>query len=166
MNISREDLAWAAGLFEGEGSFSVHNARLGNPVASLVITDEDIIRRFHDIVKIGSVVGPYTHKEHPEWKPKWQWRASGFHVVQAVVSLFWRWLGKRRKTRAKEVLFIGRSKNPRNSAKISCPNGHPYDRQTQGKSGTQRYCSICQNAKRRMRRAETKKPKGTSLKAP
>lgn len=163
MCISREDLAWAAGLFEGEGSFSIHNARSGNPVASLIITDEDVIRKFHSVIRIGSVAGPYVNKEHPEWKPKWQWRASGFHVVQAVVALLWHWLCSRRRARAVEVLAVSRGKAPRNSAKIACKMGHLYD--TKWASTGTRACSICMNARRRERRAEAKRSKTTCREA-
>src|SRR5689334_3983660 len=50
MPLDKEGLAWAAGLFEGEGCF--HFASRANRVivASLTTTDEDVVRRFHAIV--------------------------------------------------------------------------------------------------------------------
>jgi hypothetical protein len=48
---SAEEIAWAAGLFEGEGSIT----RFGRPGkfdlrVSLNMTDEDVVRRFDAIV--------------------------------------------------------------------------------------------------------------------
>src|SRR5665213_179839 len=65
---TRENLAWMAGLFEGEGyvqgrprsykradgrSFTTIGYRL-----AITMTDEDIIRRFHRLAGVGNVNGP------------------------------------------------------------------------------------------------------------
>ena len=55
------DLAWAAGLFEGEGCFTFQGSkkartrggRLGK--AQLSMTDEDVVRKFHTIMGFGSL---------------------------------------------------------------------------------------------------------------
>lgn len=52
----RDEYAWAAGFFEGEGSVlmsgGVLAVRLGN-------TDEEVLRHFHDVIAVGTVYGPY-----------------------------------------------------------------------------------------------------------
>lgn len=55
MNRS-EDLAWAAGIFEGEGCFTVIPLARGTrptPRAQLQMSDEDVVREFHRVVVVG-----------------------------------------------------------------------------------------------------------------
>jgi hypothetical protein len=60
----REEVAWAAGLFEGEGCLTITS---GQPVMRLNSTDEDAPQRFYEIVGAGKVYGPYPRK--PPRKP-------------------------------------------------------------------------------------------------
>jgi hypothetical protein len=55
--IRGEEIAWAAGLFEGEGCITEVDKRF---VAALKNTDEWVVRRFHDIVERGRAYGPYA----------------------------------------------------------------------------------------------------------
>jgi hypothetical protein len=56
MPPSAEEIAWAAGLFEGEGTITHSDGqlyvRLGN-------TDQEVIRRFADVFPFGTLYGPY-----------------------------------------------------------------------------------------------------------
>lgn len=98
-------IAWAAGVFEGEGSF--HAGRgVGMKVA---MTDEDVVRRFADVMG-WRVYGPYLQKEsRPGWskarKPIFHARVDNFEQVQAAIAMFWPWLGVRRRSRAAELLL-------------------------------------------------------------
>lgn len=108
--MDREPVAWAAGLFEGEGSFGLKSSRY--PVASLGMTDEDVVRRFHDVVGVGQVYGPFNHgrqAENPTYKPHWQWQIQSFEGVQFLAGMFWPWLGFRRKEKVTEVLTTYRN---------------------------------------------------------
>lgn len=107
MDINREDLAWAAGLFEGEGSFCVrqHNGRVLSVFTTInTYTDLPILKRFYEIVGLGKILGPYTrfNKEGKPLKTCWSWRAESFEHAQAVMVMLWPWLGERRKSKAKE----------------------------------------------------------------
>ena len=103
--LAREEMAWAGGLFEGEGSvFLQRKPSGGYPTVAVEMCDEDPVRRFHQAVGIGEVTGPYRSKQHPEWKPKWRWRVHGFERTQAVVAMLWPYLGERRRGKAQEVL--------------------------------------------------------------
>lgn len=102
-----EDLAWAAGLFEGEGSISLSR---GRPRIQIQMSDEDVVRRFHEAVGCGSVSGPSTspsrHKYAANPKPIWTWQASGFvrkQDVQKTLLAMWPHLGSRRRARALEL---------------------------------------------------------------
>ena len=104
---AREDLAWAGGLFEGEGCFSImtwHRKRF-RCSASLMMTDRDVMQRFVDVIGLGRLLGPYEHSRGGgRYLPHWKWQISGFEEVQALFAMLWPWLGKRRRTRAVEVL--------------------------------------------------------------
>ncbi len=51
--------AWAAGILEGEGCFSIHRRKDRSNTLNTAIhcemTDEDIIRRLHAVFKVGTV---------------------------------------------------------------------------------------------------------------
>jgi hypothetical protein len=98
-------MAWAAGLFEGEGSFSCASSRVMSRLSS---TDEDVVRKFREVVRVGRVYGPAMHG-HLGTKPLWTWQVTAFEDVQAIVAMFWRWLGQRRRKKALETLEMGRA---------------------------------------------------------
>jgi hypothetical protein len=95
---SAEEIAWAAGLFEGEGAISRHG-RSGkfDLRVSLNMTDEDVVRRFDAIVDRGKIYGPYSsYRGH---KPVWNWVALG-DAGHDVVDLIGPWLSPRRVSQA------------------------------------------------------------------
>lgn len=95
----KSDVAWAAGLFEGEGcwSYSQNRAR-----ASMVSTDLDVLQRFRDVVVRGTI-GPSGNKKKPHHKDRWQWWANGDDFVH-VFTLLLPWLCTRRLAKGKAVL--------------------------------------------------------------
>lgn len=84
-----EEIAWAAGLFEGEGCITVSN---GRPVMRLNSTDADTPRRFCEIVGAGKVYGPY-----------------GIDAM-LTVQLLSPWFGERRRRTASQL--FGREYEP------------------------------------------------------
>jgi hypothetical protein len=123
---TREELAWAGGLFEGEGCFSLNVQRKkARCVALLSSTDKECIERFVRSVGLGRVLGPYVHSRaasKPKYKQHWNWSISGFEDVQALLAMLWPWLSERRKTRAVEVLratpLVRRRNKPRPWGKV------------------------------------------------
>jgi hypothetical protein len=93
----REEIAWAAGVFEGEGCMTVSN---GRPTMRLNSTDEDTPRRFFEIVGAGKVYGPYARA----WPRKavWIWVAYGIDAM-LTVQLLSPWFGRRRRARARDL---------------------------------------------------------------
>lgn len=153
MEINREALAWAAGIFEGEGTISLARS---SPVLSVSSTDEDVLLKFHQIVQCGVVDGPYNLARKPKkgsttpTKPFWQWRTYGFEKPQAVLALFWHWLCQRRRRRAREVLGVCKNGGVRNKYKKHCKRGHEFPA-WKDKRGY-RQCFTCSNLRRRAKR--------------
>lgn len=100
------DVAWAAGLFEGEGCLTLHHNtghRYLAPRVYLVTTDLDVLQRFQGIVGYGRIL---TRRLTPTMRrTQYEWSVGTFEEFQFVVALFWRWLGDRRRARAAEVLL-------------------------------------------------------------
>lgn len=94
------EVAWAAGIFEGEGCITWHGG--GRPMLAVNMTDEDVLRRFADVVG-GKVYGPCQGKG-ATWKPYFRWYVQGNERTERVLALFQPWLGRRRTARASEVL--------------------------------------------------------------
>jgi hypothetical protein len=96
---SAQEIAWAAGLFDGEGSIT-HTDR--DLQLLLKNTDVELVRRFAAIVERGRVYGPYTHESRDGYrrKPFWMWLAKG-DAAHDVVDLLASWLSQRRLEQAR-----------------------------------------------------------------
>lgn len=107
----REDLAWAAGLFEGEGSFFINNKKADGKhyqgvTASLGSTDRDVLERFQAVLGVGHI---RKHSPGDErWRQSWQWGTGKFEHAQYVACLLWPWLCERRRGQVHEALLAHR----------------------------------------------------------
>lgn len=99
MGVDSRKIAWAAGLFEGEGSWL--QPKQGGYRASLAMTDLDAVLAFRRAVGFGKVDGPLFREDR---KPMWTWRVQSFQHVQALGAMFWPWLCRRRRARLLEIL--------------------------------------------------------------
>lgn len=136
-----EDVAWAAGLFEGEGSCFVGSGQR-QPIVSLVMTDEDVVRRFARILGVGNVHSYAT----PPRKRYWRWSVQSKDDVLVVLGLLFPFLGERRAARAAEVIERATKMTARNGLRTHCKRGHAfadpgvlYIHKKTGK----RYCRRC-----------------------
>lgn len=99
-------IAWAAGLFEGEGCISSTpkvGTRARNRVLALVMTDRDIVERFHRVV---GGVGTFRSRRltNDKWKDQWEWRCTGWGEIVHVLTLLGPHLGERRSAAAAAML--------------------------------------------------------------
>ena len=99
-----EDIAWAAGLFEGEGTISVPPGRPRSVVLKVDMTDRDVLERFTRIVGVSHVRA--THSSNPlrGSKPQWRWFASSSTDVLRILRMFLPYLGERRTAKAQEAI--------------------------------------------------------------
>lgn len=127
-------VAWAAGVFEGEGyignqtSYGVYFlTRL-----KVTMTDEDVVRRFASVVGVGTVRGPRWIKKggvaDPRCKPYWYWELTGNERCAEVLTVFLPWLGARRSAKALEVIERGQNARkwhpPKTCTEPGCERKH------------------------------------------
>jgi hypothetical protein len=96
------EIAWAAGLFEGEGCFRMTNSRGKSRCAtlSLQMTDRDTVERFRNIVESGAV----RTERRPGRKTIFVTDVAKRSDVERIIRAFLPWLGVRRKAKALELL--------------------------------------------------------------
>lgn len=98
--IDKEQVIWAAGLFDGEGTvICVPNGALWKNVRiSLPQAHPAVVWRFWLAVrKLGSVDGPYSRGEN---KSQYIFQTAKFEHVQAIVAMMWKWLSRPKKDQA------------------------------------------------------------------
>lgn len=85
------EIAWAAGLIEGEGTVCVKGS--GGLYVGASMTDEDVIRKIHSISGIGTVTMP---KKLENRKQTWTWRAGKRSEVIEFIKKIKPYMGLRR----------------------------------------------------------------------
>jgi len=118
VKLKREiDVAWAAGLFEGEGCITgsqKYKSQLNEDGTKrksgfrwslrLNSTDFDVIKKFAKIVGVQHFYGPYFDKRGDHYRPQLAWVTSTLEETQSVLALLLQYLGERRAKKAKECL--------------------------------------------------------------
>lgn len=138
--VSELDIAWAAGLFEGEGCFNCQEDTACRPRAAMSLTDHDVILRFCDIVKLGTLSDAFEPRNHRH-KKFWQWWTTE-EETYALYDLLKPYLGPRRREQA-EIAFIKRENYIANrSAERECPGCEiKFSPETLRKAGKRKFCS-------------------------
>jgi len=95
------ELAWLAGLFEGEGCCR-KDSRSNSPCLKISMTDRDVIEHAAALMD-GRIYGPYFRKR-PNRKPSWTAYVGGDQAVSLAQQLM-PLLGERRQEQIKIVLF-------------------------------------------------------------
>ena len=88
------EIAWAAGLFDGEGTATVCG---GRSRLAVKMADEESVRRFHHAVVVGKVYGPYEHRaatlrDGSPRRPSFMWVAEKTDAI-AAARLLLPWIG-------------------------------------------------------------------------
>lgn len=94
IEVNRENLAWAAGFFDGEGTVG---CRKGPKKVQLQLkvgqADPETLEKFLDAIGFGKIYGPYTHDKRPNRKPMWNYTVTKHEHVQAAIAMMWPFLG-------------------------------------------------------------------------
>lgn len=112
---TESEIAWAAGLFEGEGSFT--RSAKSFVLMSLRMTDRDVVEHFAQVVGIGNV---YSVHDERERKPLFSWQLGAQTEVKRITKMFWPWLHERRQEQYIKA-FLGWWEY----RKPELPNPHP-----------------------------------------
>lgn len=85
--------AWAAGLFEGEGSASI-SLKKHYCYLQLASTDKDVLDRFANWADCGSVT--YCPKRPHQTKDSWKWQVGNRKDVSRLLEAMLPYMGDRR----------------------------------------------------------------------
>lgn len=97
------DITWLAGLYEGEGTLVFKQDKRNDTTAwnlSITSTDEDVIRRAHEIAGVGTVT--QVKRGKPHWQDQWRWRVSKRADIATILTKIQPNLGERRGARVAE----------------------------------------------------------------
>lgn len=163
---TREEIAWAAGFWEGEGSIGLnrgngHDGATCPYLAASQVTREPLDRLAR--VLGGRVYGPYHRGKrcNANAQPFYEWRLAGWENVSRSCKAMREWLSARR---ARQIDAVFAEYNPlrntgkggNNRLKTHCPEGHPYDRENtyryRTRNGWGRGCRRCRRDRKRVPR--------------
>lgn len=157
------EIAWAAGLFEGEGWLSSYQREYGakiQPQIGLASTDRDVVERFHRVVGCGAIStqkpGTGGHK------PCHAWRVYEAEQVRRVIALFMSYFGERRRETAVALLDRIADVRSHNAKKTHCPRNHALsganliEEAIRGGKYIARRCRTCRNEQARLRALQAK----------
>lgn len=156
--VSTLEIAWLAGIIEGEGCIRLCNGKYNHPRILVKMTDRDVVERVHTLMG-----GGFRECSRPDAKPHWkrQWVAdvTGKRAAGVLYTIY-TFLGERRRAKAKEVLQAWNQTPIKTGrpwhghlAKTQCPAGHPYDEDnTLRDKNNWRRCAACHRERERKRR--------------
>jgi hypothetical protein len=139
MHPADEWRAWAAGLYDGEGSSYLldHRSHKGYQIGELAMTQgglgsaPEVLSRFMTVVSAGHINGPY--KQDDATLDVYRWKANARADIFSTIEQLWPWLGDVKKEQARTVLDVLRSQPvlPRGrpdwgNRKTHCVHGHEY----------------------------------------
>lgn len=145
--LTDTQIAYAAGLFEGEGTVWVRQGTLTMSRAAgmaVGMTDLDPLERMLDTFG-GKIYGPFVKKG---CKPIYHWRLDGWDAVERIYAVIGDYLSVRRRAQFERAIAAAPPPDRRghgtiNRNKMHCPEGHPYDEANTYRFGNARYCRIC-----------------------
>ena len=97
----REDLAWTAGFFDGEGNSGVTTQNY--PRVCVGQTERTTLDRMVKVLGVGKVYGPYA-KNRDGWSDMYMYIAQGWEQSQAVAAMLWPFLSEPKKAQFTRTL--------------------------------------------------------------
>ena len=113
--IKYKDIAWLAGILEGEGSFFIDNQKrkLANgdyktyptPTLQVNMSDEDVIARVSQIVDKNYTVIDWHHRQNPEHKIQYRVKLTGEKALIVMRNIY-EFMGERRQQKFCDIAGI------------------------------------------------------------
>lgn len=96
--MSNVDAAWAAGIYEGEGSLVKDKRKTSTYKLTIKMTDLDVLERFQSIFNLGSICFGDTPsiRRNPHWKPIWTYGVYNRPAIYLILTTILPYLGIRR----------------------------------------------------------------------
>lgn len=108
-DVTREEWAWIAGLFEGEGCISKNTSRRDcRPKwqVDIASTDYDLLERVADLLPgLGAIYENRRPAHLPHWKTAYHWRVADRGGVYAFLVAVYPWLATRRRAKARQAML-------------------------------------------------------------
>ncbi len=102
----QQDVAWLAGLLEGEGCFHEgHTGRTLTPQVEVAMADKDIIERVAQFFGGTSVTPKYRQKMNPNWRTQYRTLATSKRAV-IIMQAILPYMGKRRSAKIRSILAL------------------------------------------------------------
>lgn len=104
--MTEGEIAWLAGLLEGEGSFVFKKQKRRNgvyvmPVIKVGSTDLDVMQRVAEMW--GAKHMQFHRRRQPHWKDQWIVTRSGQPAVETMRQIL-PWMGERRAAKIRELI--------------------------------------------------------------
>lgn len=136
-----QEIAWAAGLFEGEGHCGLapqRNRDLPTARMELSMTDRDVVERFARVIGYGTV--HVNQRPTRNDKPVYRWSISGERAIEVALLLLPH-LGTRRSKRIGEVVQAHRESREQAVAPRQCLGCGGSFQPSLDVHHSQRYCT-------------------------
>ena len=88
--------AWAAGLYEGEGSLTKRKGKIASYELKIKMTDLDVLQRFQSVFNLGSINPVNSPSVKPHWKQCWVLSICNKPGIYRVLQAMMPHLGVRR----------------------------------------------------------------------
>lgn len=101
MTLSTKDIAWLAGLLEGEGCFRYRTT----PMIQFAMTDKDVVGLAAGLLGAKSV--RFRKQQAAHWKPQYEVSIHGQRAAEWMMTLY-PLMGERRQAKIREILAAWR----------------------------------------------------------
>jgi len=143
LNLTSRDIAWVAGLVEGEGCFSRTSSGIR---LAITMTDRDVLERL--AAYWAASIQPKAPA--PRRKPAYTITLHGARAAAWMMTLY-PLLLSRRQARVRALLSLWRRQRRPGYLKTQCPRGHPLEPAYERDRGPLRRCRYCRRIPSRRR---------------
>lgn len=156
MEIDREELAWAAGFFDGEGHTQLTKQGYVSLKVAQTGDERECLERFRAAVGCGRIYGPYTNISDGAIRRRYFiWQLQRFELTQAVMAALWPFLSPPKREQA-AAAFRSRKPKAVYPRQETCRYGHDLSvYRTFNKLGQAEGCAEC--GRRRAREYQARK---------
>lgn len=106
--VSDIDIAWAAGVFEGEGCIGVYKQPDGRPnvAVKVVMSDEDVLIKFNSIFPSKNGLKQLVDIRKDSYKTCWLWGLYSKESTTLFLKTIYPYLGSRRRLKCEELFSL------------------------------------------------------------